>query len=782
MKHDTTLVFPSSRSIRDFQLSLVDDSLFLPNTITMSDFLSKLCMVDGYSYVDDDRRTLLLLEAADFSSFSNLQIERNFFTFLKNSQYIFKFYEELSTELVSLDIFLNSDIYAQYEEHIAILIELYKNYQKLCDKHKVLDKIFLPNLYKLNTSYLKETKSVKLFIAGYLTNFEFLLLQESCNYADIVLEFTTTKFNTKSYQRFIDLGLELQEGFCYTISLNNLVILNTKEINITKNIVCEPLSEPLLQVAFVQKKIYDFLQKGYEASRIAVIVPDEQFAPMLKLFDDKLNLNFAMGKSFSETAIYKKIDAAIEFLDIDSKENSARLNRFTDEIYQAIFNIYKASTKDIDVVNILEGFSEHAITKIEKKIYNEELFKLKHLLASIEPMPFKSLLHIFMERLRERALDDVSGGKITVMGVLETRNVSFDGVIIVDFSDNNVPKKSDKDMFLNTQIRENAKLPTIKDRENLQKHYYSMLLSNAKEAALCYVKSAQSSGSRFLKELAISEKNLYDEANYANILFELHSSDNKEDEVIELEYSFLGQDLSATKFKSFLTCHRQFYYKYIMQIKNHIIPKDIPQEWEIGTTIHTALSNLYKKKNHYLDLDELERDLHKELDNVCGKNEMDKYLISMYKKILKPFCDNEIRRFKDGWHVLSCEEFKKRDFMGVKLIGQIDRIDKRGSEIEVLDYKTGSYTLYNEKNISEATDFQLEFYYLLVQDLSDDIECGFYDLKEAKIVKENLLEEKIELLKSHIKDMLMQNSFVFNRCEDMKNCLYCDYALMCGRG
>ncbi|MDY0116346.1 MAG: PD-(D/E)XK nuclease family protein [Sulfurimonadaceae bacterium] len=781
MKHDTTLVFPSSRAIRDFQLSLCQDTLFLPNTLTMSDFLSKLCMVDGYSYVDEDRRTLLLLEAADFSNFTKLQIERNFFTFIKNSQYLFKFYEELSTELVSLDMFLDADIYAQYEEHITILIELYKNYEILCNKHKILDRIFLPNLYRLNSSYLKELGKVKVYVAGYLTNFEFQLLQESCVFAEIFLEFTTTKFNAKSYQRFIELGLEIQEGYNYTISLNRLEIVESKKIDMAKEIVCEPLSEPLLQVAFVQKKIYDFIQKGYNPSKIAVIVPDEQFAPMLKLFDEKLNFNFAMGKPFSEGMLYRKIDAVVQVLDIDSKENEARLERFGDEIYQALFGKYKASTKEINTMVLLESFSEYATTKIEKKIYQEELFKLKHLLVNIEPMPFKSLLHIFMERLRARALDDVSGGKITVMGVLETRNVSFDGVIIVDFSDSNVPKKSDKDMFLNTQVRENAKLPTIKDRENLQKHYYRMLLSHTKEVAISYVKSAQSSGSRFLKELGIEERTLYDEANYATTLFELHSPHAKQETHIELEYSFVGEEISATKLKSFLTCKRQFYYKYIMKIKNHQIPRDIPEEWEIGTAIHTALSNLYKKKNHYSDKDTLQRDLEKELDSVCSNNEMDQYMIAMYKKILQPFCATEIKRFHDGWHVEGCEEFLKRDYLGVKLIGQIDRIDKREKEISVLDYKTGSYNLYSEKNVSEATDFQLEFYYLLVHDLGSDIGCAFYDLKEAKIVPEQLLQEKIELLKCHIIDMQAQTSFVFDRCEDFKNCTYCEYALMCGR-
>ena len=102
-------------------------------------------------------------------------------------------------------------------------------------------------------------------------------------------------------------------------------------------------------------------------------------------------------------------------------------------------------------------------------------------------MSVKSIIGLFLQRLGTRTLDDVRGGKVTVMGVLETRSVEFDAVIIVDFSDSNVPKKSDKDMFLNTQIRELANLPTMNDRENLQKHYYDLLIAHSKEVALSYV-------------------------------------------------------------------------------------------------------------------------------------------------------------------------------------------------------------------------------------------------------------------------------------------------------
>lgn len=780
---DTSLyVFPTSRAVRDFQRGFAEESLFLPHTLTMSEFLQKLCVVEGYGYADEDTRSLLLLEASDFSRFNQLQIERNFFTFTKNASYIFKFFEELSAELTPIESLAEADTYAEYEEHIAILIQLYKNYEALCNEKKILDRIFLPKLYRLNTHFLQTHRAFEIHIAGHLTNFEFEVLSKSLPHAKINLALSATLFNTKVRQRFEQLGLELQEGYRYRVSLNSLEILEMQKTAHAKDVVCESLSEPVLQAAFVQKKIYDFIAKGYDPEKIAVVLPDEQFAATLKLFDEKSNYNFAMGLPFGKTSFYTMLDAAVQAIEVDSKENEARLQRVGDGIYKEICDVYYKNITEIDFTGILGRIGLHAKGKNEQKIYQEELFAFTRLLPYCAGLNVKAALHLFMQRLSSRTLDDVRGGKVTVMGVLETRGVAFDGVVFVDFSDTNVPKKSDKDMFLNTQVREKAQLPTMFDRENLQKHYYYSLLTNTKEAAICYVAAPQSGASKFLKELGIEEKNIYKERDYATLLFPASQREASEEREIVLDYSFQNEKLSATKLKTFLTCKRRYYYRYILNLQGHEIPKDIPQEWEIGTSLHDALKNLYTKKTSYGELEVLKKELARELDAVCGKSETEKYLIAMYKKLLEPFCALEIERFAEGWHVLGCEVSLETTFAGVRLVGQIDRIDQNGEDLYVLDYKSGSYPLYTEKTLAEATDFQLEFYYLLARSKGKDIFCGYYDLKESKIVPEPFLQEKLALLEATIKDMLMQERFAFSKCEELKNCIYCDYALVCKRG
>ena len=781
MQNDITVVLPSARAIRHEQLHIESSTIFLPNYVTMGEFISKLCIVDGFKTMDEDTRVLLLLEASDFKEFSTLQIERNFFTFTKNSSYIFKFFEELSAELYDIDELNLSDIYAEYEEHISILQELYKRYELLCSERKILDRIFLPKLYNFNAEYASSHKNILLHLDGHLTNFEFELLEKCAELTNVEILFSTTAFNTKMQSRFADIGIELEKGFEYKISLNSKEIISTVETIKNSKISCESFSESLLQIAYIKKKVYDFIKSGYRAENIAVILPDEKMAELLKSFDEKGNFNFAMGEVFSKSKIYTKLNATAKAIEQDSRENDARLTRVGDELYASLMSIYFKKSSEVDFIEFLQKTKEFFSLKSELKIYQEEIHSFKNILPFMRDMNVKSLMSVFLQRLSSRTLDDIRGGKVTVMGVLETRSVHFDAVVIVDFSDKNVPKRSDKDMFLNTKIREMASLPTMSDRENLQKHYYESLINRSREVAISFVKSSESSGSRFLKQLGIKESREHEEIEYADILFEKAQTQGRVREDIVQEYSFKNVKLSSTRLKTFLTCKRKYYHKYIEHIQGHEIPRDMPQEHEIGTAVHEALRELYSKKSSYTSLDELKHDLHTELDEVRGKSELDKYLIAMQKKRLDAFCEAEIKRFSDGYSVEYCEKSLSVEFAGITLVGQVDRIDKRNNEIEVLDYKTGSYSLYTAKNFTDATDFQLEFYYLLASELGNVTGCGYYDLKDSKIVPEAFLNEKLGVLESNIKDLLNIEEVNFQMCEDQKNCLFCEYAIMCDR-
>ncbi len=111
------------------------------------------------------------------------------------------------------------------------------------------------------------------------------------------------------------------------------------------------------------------------------------------------------------------------------------------------------------------------------------------------------MLRILLQKVNSISLDDVNSGKITVMGLLESRTVCFDTVIICDFNEQFIPKASLKDKFLSTKVKEFAKLPTLKDRESLQKYYYKRVIQNCKNLYVSYVSNDTLTISRFASEL-----------------------------------------------------------------------------------------------------------------------------------------------------------------------------------------------------------------------------------------------------------------------------------------
>ena len=776
-----TVVLPSTRSIR--QRFLEHSSSLLDNYITMGEFLQKSVIAHNLRFIDEDTRTVLLLEAANFENFKKLQIERNFFTFTKNASYIFSFFEELGGEMVSLESIAEFDYYSEYEEHIEILSELKRRYEVLCLQHGLCDRFMLPRHYKLNEAYLKHAGAIEIEVAGMLTNFELELLERMKELVPLTLRLEADSYNLKMQNRLKErFGFELACGKRYLLDLQSGGIKEQQNLKEQNNIELCALSGRTLQVALIKKKIYEYVQKGYDPSRIAVILPNESLKEHLDLFDTKNNFNFAMGRSLGESFVYKKIRATLDMLDEASVENEARLERYGDELYLKLFGIIKKRVADLEMTALLESFLEYTKGSEEKRILKEEIYRFEKLLGYMQNISLKAALGIFLSRLAARSVDDVGGGKITVMGVLETRSVHFDAVIVPDFNDANVPKRVEKDMFLSSALRERVGLPSAQDREELQKHYYASLFRNAKEVCISYVRSESELPSRFLRELGLVTPKEVNEEGLAVLLFKPGTLHQKEHKNFIAEYDFTTSKLSNSKLAAFLSCKQKFYLRYIAGIQNFEIPKDMPDEWEIGRVLHAALKILYMDRTHFSDKEALCRALEKALDAACGESELERFQISLYKEVLQKFCANEMERFEAGWMVYKKEESIEREYKGLKLYGVIDRIDiNEQGALEVLDYKSGSLKLYNTKNVEEATDFQLEFYYLLASTLGSVERVGFYDLKEGKVVKESLFEEKLRLLEEHLLSLREIKSFEVSLCEDVKTCTHCEYKTICGR-
>ena len=748
--------------------------------MTMGELMNRAVLAEGFRKVDKDTRTLALLEATDFSAFRHLEIERNFFTFTKNASYLFRFFEELSGELVDIEALDSADTYGDFSEHIQILKTLRERYRAICMEKKILDPIFLNEIYTLNTGWIRTLEGLKIEAEGYLTNFELKILTEIARIVPVHLLFESHRFNTKMQEKFADRGIELPQGRRYTIDVASQTVLASEPLERKPEIESTPLSERILQAAFVKQKVYEMIAEGIVPEQIAVVLPDENFAPMLRSFDDEANFNFAMGAPVSASRFVSVCDALMAYAQNRNVENTMRLERLYEKESLWFVNRYTATVEWAEFVDTVQKLLDEEPSETVRDIVHETLFHFEKLVPAVGEATLRTLLHLFINRLKEQRLDDIRGGKVTVMGVLETRACTFDGVIIVDFNEAYVPHKSDKDLFINSTVRERAGLPGTRQRQALQKLFYHQLIGRAKKVAVSFVESETALPSRFMKELDIPVRRRCSDGAWAEILFERHAPRVREDREIEAEYDFAARPLSATALKMFLECRRKFYHRYAEGIREHRLPREMPEEYEMGNALHDALRDVYSVRERFTEASELKAAMAQALVRRSGASELERFLQQLWLKRLEPFFAREIARFSEV-RVVDCEKKMSMVYEGLRIEGQIDRIDDGPQGLQVLDYKSGKYPLYTAKTLEKATDFQLEFYYLLASQTAEVDYCGYYDLNKGEIVKEPVMEQKLQRLREHLQALRETKRIVFERTDDLQRCRYCPYAPLCGR-
>lgn len=773
----TLHVFPTSRAIRDHVIR--EREGFLPTLMGMGDFLDRVILSDHLITPDDDLRLLALHEASNFGAFSGLSIERNFFTFIQNSTYIFHFFEELATEMVPIEALEGADVYGEYEEHIAILKQLWHSYGALTRKRGWSDPIFSKSTITLHEGYLRRFETITLYVEGYLSRYERAVLRACAAITPVVCHYPATVFNDKMTKMWEEEGFILLNGTTYTLNLQTKTILNASSLPPLTNVTCEVFGSRMIQVGFIKAKIAQMVAQGISPEKIVVVLPDESFIPYCQLFDNEKNFNFVMGLSLENEEVLHHIHAIELYLNEPSVENLARLDKVPSEWIQWLRDHYYQPFEYADLKTLCAMMIDAAHRNEVKTILQEECDKFFSLVHALEDYEFKSALRIYLSRVKSRTIDDVQGGKITVMGVLETRGVTFDGVIVVDFNEGYAPYKSQKDLFMSSKTRKMADLPTTSDRESLQKHYYWMLFSRAKTVAIGCVHTTQTLPSRFLVQLGI-EAHLATH-DYGALLFPAVAFRPREEVVLEGEYDFCAHPLSASGLKAFLSCKRQFYYRYIQKIPDHRPPQDLSREADIGTKIHAVMEKIYQATDHYGDVETLKNAFVTALESQNHDDGMQRYADALWSERLTPFYQNEIVRFNDTVRVVAHEKKGECVVEGITLVGRMDRIDRTLEGLEVLDYKTGNFADTTKEPTDKEVDYQLAIYALFAAHLGTVSRCGYYDLKTGKIYYEQFLEEKIDKLREILCTLATQKFYRWSQCDTLTTCRYCPYTLLCQR-
>ncbi|RVZ65865.1 exonuclease [Helicobacter pylori] len=764
-------VFSSTRRLKHFYLEQGEG--FLPNAMSMGNFFEQAFYIPNKKKIPNSVRLILMIDtikaiAKEKKSILEglLVFENSFLGYLESTSFLFDLFDELSSACIKLNELSSKDIYLDYEKHLEVLEMIYDRYIKKLEGLGFYDKIMQekPAILK---EFFEHFSSIEWHLDGFMSVFERQCLLEVAELVPITLHLSCDKYNQK-FLEFLNLKLETDCDYSIDFKTQKILSQTFNDQKIEPKLYAN--SSYLKQSALVLQTIEEYLQKDNDPNKMAIITPNADFLPFLKLLDQNNNLNFAMGLGAKNSPYYTELVKILEDLETSGFDWSA------------------SPLLDLENLTLVLLEQQSSKEKAPLKEVHSQIMHQYHLLKdTLKNYSLKDLLHLYLQEFEANfRLDDSSGGKIRVMDTLETRGMQFDKVVIVDFNETCVPSLKDCDLFLNSALRKSLNLPTLLDKKNLQKHYYYQLFKNSKEMVLSYVESETSKVSNMLLELNLHIEPIKD----AYTLFApTPLKDYQEEEIkaaIPKDFSF-----SASSLNAFLTCKRRFYYHYMKRFKES--PKDESNS-AVGSLLHELLKEAYEKDKNPYALEERLIWLLETRENITPKERLDT-LIALKK--IQAFYVKEKERFKAKIKILDLEKSFEATIQGVAFKGRIDRIDKTAdNEIILLDYKFKSDLKLDNMSKTQrgglspieiaqiSTDYQMAIYAFALKNLGykGPIKAFFYDLRKGELLEEDelVLQAKMDHLEFSLIPKLKQE-IDFEKTLEVKDCEYCSFKDMCNR-
>ncbi len=414
---------------------------------------------------------------------------------------------------------------------------------------------------------------------------------------------------------------------------------------------------------------------------------------------------------------------------------------------------------------------------------------------------------------------------VQVLGFLETRNLKFENVLFLDANEGILPDTTREDSFLPFKARQMLGLPTYLDREEIMFYMFDTLIRGAKASHLFYVENDEKEKSRFVerflwerqkREGRKDDKGYVRTIQYAvNLREENPRPVPKSMEMVKFlkEYPF-----SASSLNTYLSCPLQFYYEYVLGLREREVISEEFEKEEIGSFVHLVLCDYLKGKTgsilteKEMNLKEFEKVFYKDFEEQYGKDPTGEiYLLRTQverhlKDFIKYYQVPKIREFRTK--ILGLEQrvdVKKDSF---KLGARLDRVEKRGERTAIIDYKTSANKNYlamrypkldlkKRDSWSEAiATLQLPFYLLTYSTLTGEkpetIDCMFLLLGKARIdtgIEVPLFDNETEfrenfgnlteVIFSLLREIVNPDQSFMPTVDPKKNCSRCPYGYIC---
>ena len=362
---------------------------------------------------------------------------------------------------------------------------------------------------------------------------------------------------------------------------------------------------------------------------------------------------------------------------------------------------------------------------IRPQLTSQRAYHKRHAESSATPFSFPVVVDLLRTTISQARIP-FSGrplGGIQVMGLLETRGLDFDTVIIPDAAEGILPTATRLDTTIPFSLRAGYDLPTTDLQEQTRAYNFFRLMSRAKRVIFLYDSRAGDSSegepSRYVQLLRdVYHLPMYEaEASFPLTRAE-DGGDFIEDKTLVSQYrasvsaktpTEKVKRLSASRMKDFHTCPRRFYYTAIEGIRDDENLSGVLDKRDSGTLFHTAMQLLYKEsegkkgglslnslteilKDNAIDIKNAVRKSAELLHLETKESDYNDNQVEMTKILVERMVKADLERVETGGPItyVGGEIEIETTYEGANFKLIIDRIDVQGDTVNVIDYKTGS--------------------------------------------------------------------------------------------
>ncbi|MGY0391111.1 PD-(D/E)XK nuclease family protein [Bizionia sp. KMM 8389] len=376
------------------------------------------------------------------------------------------------------------------------------------------------------------------------------------------------------------------------------------------------------------------------------------------------------------------------------------------------------------ILKIKEHLESH---KNQNLLALEHLFKFNSLFNELSLLDNRykhlkdihGLFTVYKELLSSETLDfkgePLEG--LQVMGMLESRVLDFETIIIASVNEGILPSGKTNNSFIPYDVKLENKLPTYKEKDAVYTYHFYRLLQRAKHVYIIYnteidaLKGGEKS--RFITQMELEGIH---KIKHSIAIPNLKINGNmqlttipKDTDVLNQIKAYAKKGFSPSALTSYIRNPIDFYFQKVLKIKEHDDVEETVAANTLGTVIHNTLEDFYKpyegKQITWELVDSMKakiettvikhfKELYKEGDVSTGKNLI---VFEIAKRYIANFLDLEIADLKAGntLEIIAIEldnlaeiKIPELDFP-VRITGKVDRVDKRNGVTRIIDYKSG---------------------------------------------------------------------------------------------